>query len=308
MGQLLGTNNLGGYFSNPPLSAKNRVIAQPTMKFRAFTDVSSAIGSKNGDSFLYDKISNIQTQGSSLTETSTVPKSNFLITQGSLTLKEFGNSIPYTFKVDKLSQLSVPDNIRTALRNDWAKVLDSAVKSEFVSADYKVVITTTASTTITSDGTATSTATGNTSDKNVRDVVDDMKIKNCPKRANGNYVAICSTNFIRGVYDFFEPKANLTTMSKAVDGVVGNYYGCTFIEETSTLSNSLGSASDSGEAVFFGADAVHEGMVVPEEFRADVPKDLGRDKIIGWYGLMGFQKTWDFTTDADCRIWHVTSA
>ena len=308
MSQLLGTNNLGGYFSNPPLSAKNRVIAQPTMKFRAFCDVSSAIGSKNGDSFLYDKISNIQTQGSSLTETSTVPKSNFLITQGSLTLKEFGNSIPYTFKVDKLSQLSVPDNIRTALRNDWAKVLDSAAKAQFVAADYKVVITTTASTTITSDGTATATATGNTSDKNVRDIVDDMKKKNCPKRAGGNYVAICSTNFIRGVYDFFEPKANLTTISNAVDGVVGQYYGTTFIEETNTLSNTLGSASGSGEAVFFGADAVHEGIVVPEEFRADVPKDLGRDKLIGWYGLMGFQKTWDFSTDSDGRIWHVTSA
>ena len=308
MSQVYGTSNLGGYFSNAPLSAKNRIIAQPTMKFRAFTDVSSAIGARNGESFLYDKISNIQTQGSSLTETSTVPKSNFLITQGSLTLKEWGNSIPYTFKVDKLSQLSVPDNIRTALRNDWSKVLDSAVKSEFVSADFKVVITTTAATTITSDGTATSTATGNTSDKNIRDIVDDMKKKNCPKRAGGNYVAICSTNFIRGAYDFFEPKANLTTMSSAVDGVMGQYYGVTFIEETNTLSNALGSATASGEAVFFGADAVHEGVVCPEEFRADVPKDLGRDKIIGWYGLMGFQKTWDFTTDSDGRIWHVTSA
>lgn len=308
MSQVYGTNNLGGYFSNPPLSAKNRVIAQPTMKFRAFVDVSSAIGSKNGEIFLYDKISNIQTQGSSLTETSTVPKSNFLITQGSLTLKEWGNSIPYTFKVDKLSQLSVPDNIRTALRNDWAKTLDSAVKAQFITADHKVVITTTASTTITSDGTATATATGNTSDKNVRDIVDSMKKNNVPKRAGGNYVAICSTNFIRGVYDYFEPKANLTEMSTAVNGVVGNYYGVTFIEETNTLSNALGSATGSGEAVFFGADAVHEGMVVPEEFRADVPKDLGRDKLIGWYGLMGFQKTWDYSTDGDSRIWHVTSA
>ena len=246
MSQVYGTSNLGGYFSNAPLSAKNRIIAQPTMKFRAFTDVSSAIGARNGESFLYDKISNIQTQGSSLTETSTVPKSNFLITQGSLTLKEWGNSIPYTFKVDKLSQLSVPDNIRTALRNDWSKVLDSAVKAQFVSADFKVVITTTAATTITSDGTATSTATGNTSDKNIRDIVDDMKKKNCPKRAGGNYVAICSTNFIRGAYDFFEPKANLTTMSSAVDGVMGQYYGVTFIEETNTLSNALGSATASG--------------------------------------------------------------
>ena len=307
MSQLFGTSNLGGYFSNPPLSAKNRVIAQPTMKFRAFTDVSSAIGAKNGESFLYDKISNIQTAGASLTETSTVPKSNFLITQGSLTLKEWGNSIPYTFKVDKLSQLSVPDNIRTALRNDWSKVLDSAAKTQFVAADYKVVITTTASTTITSDGTATATATGNTSDKNIRDVIDDMKKKNVPRRANGNYVAICSTNFIRGAYDFFEPKANLTAMSTAVNGVVGQYYGTVFVEETNALSNTLGGATLSGEAVFFGADAVHEGIVVPEEFRADVPKDLGRDKIIGWYALLGFQKTWDFTTDADGRIWHVTS-
>lgn len=306
--QLFMTGNLGGYLSTPSLSSKARQAAQTMQKFRQFTNVESAVGAGKNEKFLYDKISNIQTQGSTLTETSTIPKSNFLVRQGSLTIAEYGNSIPYTFKVEKLSQINVPENIRTVLKNDWSKVLDSAVKTQFVAAEIKAVIPTTATTTFTTDGTATVTATGNASDKNVRDIIDYMKTLNIPRRNDGKYVAVCSTNFIRGVYDFFEPKAQATDMAPLAAGEVGTYYGCRFVEETNTLSNILGGNTNSGEAVFFGDDAVHEGVVVPEEFRIGIPSDYGRDMGIAWYALLGFQRTWSYATDGEERIIHVTSA
>jgi len=62
-----------------------------------------------------------------------------------------------------------------------------------------------------------------------------------------------------------------------------------------------------GEAVFFGADAVREGIVCPEEIRIDIPKDFGRDQATAWYALLGFVKTWDFSADGETRIIHVTS-
>lgn len=70
----------------------------------------------------------------------------------------------------------------------------------------------------------------------------------------------------------------------------------------------LGSGTAFGEAVFFGGDAVREGIVIPEEIRIDLPKDFGRDQGIAWYYLGGFVKTWDYSTDGETRIIHVTSA
>jgi hypothetical protein len=93
----------------------------------------------------------------------------------------------------------------------------------------------------------------------------------------------------------------------AYRGEVGQYYGCRFIEETSYLSNVLGSGTQYGEALFFGADAVREGIVIPEEIRIDLPKDFGRDQAIAWYYMGGFVKTWDYSADSEERIIHVTS-
>jgi hypothetical protein len=70
----------------------------------------------------------------------------------------------------------------------------------------------------------------------------------------------------------------------------------------------LGSGTAYGEAVFFGADAIREGIVIPEEIRIDLPKDFGRDQGIAWYYLGGFVKTWDYATDTEEHIVHVTSA
>ena len=36
------------------------------------------------------------TQGTTLTETTTMPETNYTITQGTMTITEYGNSVPYT--------------------------------------------------------------------------------------------------------------------------------------------------------------------------------------------------------------------
>lgn len=243
-----------------------------------------------------------------MSETSTIPKVNYTIKQGTLSVAEYGNAIPFTFKAQTLADVSVPDMVKTVLRNDMAKVLDSAAAAAFKTSVYKVVCTNTATSVFTTNGTATATAACNMSDKNVRDVVDKMKVLNIPRYDGNNYVCIASTNSIRGLYDFFEAKALETTMKPLFAGEVGTYYGCKFVEETNVLSNAKGSGTQYGEAVFFGDDAVREGIVVPEDIRIDLPKDFGRDQAIAWYYLGGFVQTWNFATDAETRIIHLTSA
>jgi len=193
------------------------------------------------------------------------------------------------------------------LKNDMAKVLDSAAAAEFKTSVYKATVVNTATTTFSTTGTATATALGNMSDKNVRDVIDQMKKLNIPRYDGNNYICIASTNSIRGLYDFFEPKIAQTSAKPLFNGEIGQYYGCRFIEETNILKNTLGTSSLYGEAVFFGADAVREGIVIPEDIRIDLPKDFGRDQAIAWYYLGGFKIAWDFTNDSETRIIHLTS-
>jgi N4-gp56 family major capsid protein len=197
--------------------------------------------------------------------------------------------------------------VKTVLKNDMAKVLDGAAAAEFKTSVYKATVVNTATTTFSTTGTATATALGNMSDKNVRDVIDQMKKLNIPRYDGNNYICIASTNSIRGLYDFFEPKIAQTSAKPLFNGEIGQYYGCRFIEETNILKNTLGTSSLYGEAVFFGADAVREGIVIPEDIRIDLPKDFGRDQAIAWYYLGGFKIAWDFTNDSETRIIHLTS-
>jgi N4-gp56 family major capsid protein len=305
--QVFATNSLGGFFTNNQLSQQVRYKAQTQQKFRQFVDLEAAAGTNRGNKVFFDKISNISTSGGTLVETDTIPKRNYTITQGTLTMTEYGNSIPYTQKVKSLSDIMVPETIKTVLMNDMKVVLDSAAATQFMTNDYIATITNTATTTFGTAGTALATAGANMSDKNVRDIIDKMKILLIPRREDDNYVCVASTNSIRGLYDFFEAKAQLTEMDPLYRGEVGRYYGCRFIEETNFLSNAKGSNALYGQACFFGADAVREGIAIPEEIRIGIPTDFGRDQAIAWYALLGFQQTWDFGDDGQTRIITVDS-
>ncbi len=305
--QLFATNSLGGFLTNNVLSKQLRYKAQTMQRFRQFCDMESYAGSNRGNKVFFDKISNISTSGGTLVETETIPKRNFTIKQGTLTITEYGNSIPFTQKLERLADTDIAESTRTVLQNDMKVVLDSAAATQFMTNDYIATIVNTATTTFASAGVAGATAAANMSDKNVRDIIDRMKTLNIPKRENDEYVCVASTQSIRGLYDFFESKAQLTTLSPLYRGEVGSYYGCRFIEETNFLSNATGSSGLYGEACFFGADAVREGVALPEEIRVAIPSDFGRDKGIAWYALLGFQQVWDFSDDAETRIITVKS-
>lgn len=305
--QLWGTASIGGYLSNNQLSQQIRHRSQTLQKFRQFVTPEPAAGANRGDKVFFNKISNISTAGGTLVETDTIPKRNFTITQGTLQITEYGNSVPFTLKARTLSDVQLPDIVNQVLRNDMAKVLDSAAATQFQTNDYIATITNTATTTFGTAGTALATAGGNMSDKNVRDIVDKMKTLNIPVYDGENYICIASTNSIRGLYDFFEAKAVNTTMAPLYRGEVGQYYKTRFVEETNFLSNADGSNGLYGEAVFFGADAVREGIAIPEEIRISIPTDYGRDQGAAWYALLGFQQVWDFSTDGETRIIAVNS-
>ena len=115
------------------LSKKLRMAVQPMIKFRQFADVKDAAhqGLSKGDTFHWNVYSDVATQGTTLTETTTMPETNFTITQGTMTITEFGNSVPYTGKLDALSEHPVTEIINKVLKNDAMKAFDQSVYSEF---------------------------------------------------------------------------------------------------------------------------------------------------------------------------------
>jgi N4-gp56 family major capsid protein len=256
--QVWVTSSLGGYLALPWLSKELRHRAQPIMKFRQFCNVKEAFGKRRGATAMWDKVSNITTQGTTLNETSTIPRRNFTITQGSVVITEYGNAIDYTYKLETLAEYGVPEAVQKVLRNDMAKVLDSAAGAKFAEADFVAQCINTSSTEFTTDGTADTTASSEMSDKNWRDVIDYMKKQNIPRYSGDDYVAICSVDSLRGLYDYLEATFGYTTREHMYAGELGRYYSGRAVETTHYLHNTAGDATPYvGQAIFIGDDAVN---------------------------------------------------
>lgn len=312
------TNSLGGNLTNNKLSKQLRNQALPMYVYRQFAGIKDeGLGKSKGDTVIFDKVLRINTKGGTLSETSTVPSNIIKIVKDSVVVNEYGNSIDYTKKLEDLSEWS-PDNIfLKGLRDDIAEVLDSAAYVPFTGAKMVVVCTKTDTTVFTSNGTATATAAASMSDKNVRDIVDEMKRKQCPKIGGkkGYYGSISSIRSLRSLYDFLQAIAQYTEPEYRYNSEVGKYYDTRFMEDNAFLSDAVGSSGSYGNGFFFGEDAILEAIAVPEYTVADPPTDLGRSRKVGWLGTMEFKKTWDLTSDdlnstgkGIERIWRVTSA
>ena len=95
-GQVWATNSIGGFMYSDNLSTVLRTALQPAAKFRQFCDAKDGTmdgyGKElhAGDNFHWNVYSDIATQGTSLTEDNVMPESQFTITQGTLSVTEYG--------------------------------------------------------------------------------------------------------------------------------------------------------------------------------------------------------------------------
>ena len=314
-GQVWSVNTLGGYHAVPYLSDKLRSVAQPMYRLRQFVDVKEAIGKGRGEAWLFDKTGNVQSAGGVLVETNTIPETQFITNQGTGSITEYGNSIPYTAKMNTLGQFALEPMVEQKLRDDMVKVLESACGAQYVATEYVGVCVGTASTAITTNGTATATATADLTASNVRGFVDFFKKRNVPKYDGRNYICVASTAALAGMHadtgtgGWIDISKYSDTYARNIfEGEVGTFYGVKFIEETGYLSNTIGSGSTHGQAVLFGSDNVYEAVSVPEEIRVKNSTDYGRDQGLAWYALLGWKKVWDYAVDGEQHIMFITSA
>lgn len=307
-GQIWAVNSEGGFAYTDQLSDELRRAVQPAVKFRQFCDTQDAHGKNKGEAYHWNIYSNVATQGGTLVETNTMPETQWTITQGTGTVNERGNSIPYTGKLNDLSYHPIKTIINRGLKDDVAKAMDIGAFAEFDSTPLRVVPTagtSTSAVTLTTNGTATATNDIAFNFDHAKAIVDVMKERNIPPYVNDDYYALSHPTTYRTF------KNNLETIQQyseagfqlIVNGEIGRYENMRYVEQThipkggaadsTTFSAETNTAdawnnAKSSWIYFFGDDTVAEGVACFEEMRGKIPTDYGRSRGIAWYALNGF--------------------
>jgi N4-gp56 family major capsid protein len=302
-GQVWAVNSLGGYLYSRQLSNVLRMTVQPLVKFRQFADVHdiSQQGKKKGDSFTWDVVSDVATAGQVLIETNTMPETNITITQGTLTITEAGNSVPYSGKLDNLSKFPVEDIIKKAMKNDAVKSFDRLAWAQFNQTLLRAIPTggtATAAVTLYTNGTVTGTNSIAYNNGHAKSIVDQMKERNIPAYIADDYYAIAWPTTLRTFKNNLETihQYSDTGFNLIMNGEIGRYENVRYIEQTNIakgtgtdgVTQTTWTTGNSDWIFFFGNDTVAEAIAVPEEMRGKIPTDYGRSKGIAWYYLGGF--------------------
>ena len=312
-GQVWAVAAQGGYLYSDTLSDILRMALQPLMRFRQHCHIDPAIGKHKGAIHHWNIFSKVANGGRALSENESMPEDGFTIAQGSLTLAEYGNSVPYTGVLDDLSKQPVEVIIHQVLKDDANTTLEEAAWEQW---DDSLLTVTPASgnseTAITVEVTGTPTATNNVAlgTSHVKLIVDEMKERNIPAFDGTNYGAIGRPATFRPVKDDLEALSMYTERGYGdiLNGEIGRSYdGVRFFEQTSVDSEGWSNAK-SDAAYFFGADTVCEGVAVPEEIRGKIPTDFGRSKGVAWYSINGFGIVHNQTGAVQNRIMKWASA
>jgi N4-gp56 family major capsid protein len=302
-GQVWAVNSLGGFMYSRQLSNVLRMAVQPLVKFRQFADVRDASqqGKKKGDIFTWDVFSDVATAGGIIQETNTMPETNFTITQGTLTLSEAGNSVPYSGKLDNLSKFPVMELIQKVLKNDAVRSFDRLAWQQFNSTPLRALPTggtDTAAISLFTNGTVTGTNQIAFNNSHAKAIVDTMKERNIPAYIGDDYYALAWPTTLRTFKNNLETihQYSETGFKLIMNGEIGRYENVRYVEQTNIVKgNSIDgltgtpwTGGDSDWIFFFGNDTVAEAIAVPEEMRGKIPSDYGRSKGVAWYYLGGF--------------------
>lgn len=306
------TNVDGGYMYADELSDELRTAVQPMVRFRQLCEPDPGAlekGLHRGEVYRWNIYGNVARQGRELDELQPMPETSFQTAQASLTVTEYGQSVPYTGKITALAKHDAVTIIHKQLKNDARKSFDIAAYKQFDKTLLRATPTGGTSTTaidLVTTGIATTTNNVAMGTGHVKALVDTMRERNIPGYTDDDdYVAIGHPTTFRNIRNELETIHQYTDlgMSQIFNGEIGRYEGTRFLEQsfvpkggaydTTTFDPYTGTAdawdnAKSSWAFFCGGDTVNEAIVVPEEVRAKLPSDYGRSHGIAWYYLGGF--------------------
>ena len=323
-GQLWSIPAEGGYLYSDQLSETLRMQVQPLTKFRQFCDAKDGAqkGLNRGESFTWDVVTPLSRRGTRLVETEPMPESGFTIRQGSLTVTEFGQAVPYSAKLTAMAKHDVVPIIDKGLKNDARLCFDAESYMQFDLTPLTVAPTGGNSTTSLTLETTGCTITNNVElgKGHLKALSDVMKERNIPPYSGDDYYGISHPttwrtlkNDLEGIHIYTE-----TGLGRIMRGEIGRYESFRLVEQNSipkggavdsTTFDPVQGVADawnnakSSWAFFFGEDTVTEAICIPEEIRAKLSGDYGRSKGIAWYYLGGFGLVHSDATNARIVKW-----
>lgn len=305
-----------GVYKNHAMSQNLRFAAIAETKFVQFVDPEDGFGRKSGESITITRVSNITVPSNGrLTELNRIPEDDLTLSTTQITVSEWGRAVPYTSFSDDLSEFNIRNISQRKLRDQMKLVMDAAAADAFTSSDVKVkaIPDGVASMVFDTDGTASTQAVSNLNVFGVEQIRDFMfSTLNVPPMEGDDYIGLVSTKAKRGVINdpAWEEWHKYTDPSSKFNSEIGRLENIRFVEinNTASLSGSLGLNSVLGEGVFFGQDAVSMAVALDPELRAELPKDFGRKRAVAWYGILEFGEIWDTANAGEARIVHLTSS
>lgn len=303
-----------GVYKNHAMSEQLRYAAIAETKFMQFVTPEPGYGKKRGESVTITRISNLAVPTSGvLNENISIPEDVLTLTTVSITVVEWGRSVPYTSLSTDLSEYNMENIVQRKLKDQMKLVLDNAAAAAFKTGLIKAEMTGVASINIDTAGTPTQVAAANLNLFGIESIRDYMySTLLVPPFEGDDYICLVSTKAKRGVMNdpAWEPWHRYTDPEAKYNSEIGRMENIRFVEinNTGALSASPGTQSVQGEAVFFGADAVAMAIAEDPELRARIPTDYGRSRGVAWYGILQFGLVWTTANAGEARVVHLTSA
>lgn len=295
------------------LSEYVRSAAQAMLGFAQLCNAPTggALGRNKGDTVQYTYYPDVATAGGELDENEEIPSTSVVPIKGTYTIKEYGNAIPWTGKLEDLSRLDPESDFVQALVNDLKKLENTLAFNEF-DASYWIY---------SPNGASSGYVTNNTPIVTCADTMDHGELRNIVKKAEKGLIpkfdgedyvyvtGVDSTDSI--VYDTIVTTAVQQTSGKAaLNGEIGRVAGCRLVKDSHKCTQIGGSTSatlalDKGYLV--GADAVIKEVALAPEIRAE-DKDFGRQVKIAYYFMGAYKKILSQTLHSRENVIKVASA
>lgn len=298
-----------GTYKNHALSTEIRRQAIADAQFMKFARAEPGYGKNKGESVTITRILKLPL-ATRVNETDRLPSGRPAIETKQVAVSQWGFKIPMTEFEKNLTHFDLMNPFQASLRDQMTLTMDKMVADAAKLTQYKYVPTT-AGATITTNGTASGTSTRNLGVQDLRRIWDNLHgTLKCPTYKNGKYVGILSTRAARGIKNDPEYKDWLVFHDNEpfVTGRLKDVEGFMLIETNhfDAMADLVGASTTTGEAIFFGADALGLVRIQDPEIRAGIPEELGTFREVGWVGTLEAFLIWEKASLS--RAIHVSSA
>lgn len=300
-----------GTYRNQALSTDIRRQAIADAKFMPFARNEPGFGRRRGES-----VTILRTLALPLAtrvgESDSLPSGRAAIESKQVSVSQWGFKIPMSELEMDLSSFDLQQVQKDALRDQISLTMDKMVADAFKTAPNRYVPSVSGGT-FTTNGVFSGTSDRNWGIQDLRRIYDELAgTLRAPAYRNGKYIGILSTKAARGIKNDPEYKDWIapTSSGPLIDGRLRDVENFHLIETNhyDALANAAGASTTTGEAMFFGADAVGLVTVRDPEIRMGVPDELGTHWEVGWVGTLESFLIWEKATAGHARVIYGGSA